>query len=154
NKLFEIDYETRQGMSKQQLIELFDRIWLDALRPLVIKAEVIEPEEVSRRLLDKHHTYVDPQQEHRSFRYRRAEFIAQLEPYNNGQYKLTQLWRVASSDSYPKTLFINFSSVEERERFYSLARSLNIDDEELGLRLIRNFMNLHPNYAAIDENDT
>lgn len=50
NKLFEIDYETRQGMSKQQLIELFDRIWLDGLRHMVIEAEVIEPEEVSRRL--------------------------------------------------------------------------------------------------------
>lgn len=153
NKLFLVDYDTRQRMDKQQLIELFDRVWLNGLRRLVLDAEVIEPEEVSRRLLDKHHTYVDPQQEHRSFRYLRAEFIAQLEPYKNGEYKLTQLWRVASSDNYPKTLFINFSSVEERELFYSLARSLDMDDEELGLRLIRNFMNLHPGYAAIDESN-
>ena len=106
NKLFEVDYNTRQRMDNQQLIELFDRVWLNELRRLVLNAEVIEPEEVSRRLLDKHSSYVDPQQEHRSFRYRRAEFIAQPEPYNNGQYKLTQLWRVASSDNYPKTLFI------------------------------------------------
>ncbi|HAZ46510.1 MAG TPA: hypothetical protein DDW76_01920 [Cyanobacteria bacterium UBA11369] len=151
NKLFEVEYDTRQNMSDQQLIELFDRLWLTKIERLVLNGEVCEAEEVDRRLLDKFHSFIDPQQEHRSFHYRKAEFIAQLLRQDNSQYKLTQLWRVASSDEHPKTLFINFSSVEERERFASLAKSLRINDEQLGLQLLRNFMNLHPGYEAFKE---
>jgi len=151
NKLFEVDYDTRKKMTDSQLIDLFDRVWLDKVQRLVINAEVYEFEEVGRRLLDKYHTFIDPQQEHRGFYYRKAEFISQLMPQNNGQYKLTQLWRVASSDEHPKTLFVNFSTVEERNTFSSLAQSLGIDDEELGLKLVRNFMNLHPGYEASED---
>ena len=61
---------------------------------------------------------------------------------------------MTSSDEHPLTLFIKFSNIEERERFKSLAKSLQIDDEKLGLRLIRNFMNLHPDYTTIEEEDT
>jgi hypothetical protein len=150
NKLFEVEYDTRQNMSDQELIELFDGIWPTKIERLILNAEVCEPEEARRRLPDKFHSFIDPQQEHRSFHYRNAEFIAQLLPQDNSQYKLTQLWRVASSDEHPKTLFINFSSVEERERFASLAKSLSSNDEKLGLQLLRNFMNLHPGYKAFD----
>ena len=138
-------------MSDQELIDLFDRLWLDKIERLVLNGKLCEAEEVERRLPDKFHSFIDPQQEHRSFHYRNAEFIAQLLPQDNSQYKLTQLWRVASSDEHPKTLYINFSSVEERERFASLAKSLSSNDEQLGLRLVRNFMNLHPGYEAFDE---
>jgi len=150
NKLFEVDYDVRKNMDSQQLVELFDRVWRGGLKRMVSNAGVIPSEEATRRLLDKYHSFVDPSQEHRSFHYSKAEFIAQLQPCENNQYKLTQLWRVASSDTYPKTLFVTFSSVEERERFTALAESLGIVDEELGLRLIRNFMDLHPGYSCND----
>jgi hypothetical protein len=150
NKLFGVDYDVRKNMDSQQLVELFDRVWIGGLKLMVSNAGVIPSEEVTRRLLDKYHTFVDSSQEHRSFHYSKAEFIAQLQPCENNQYKLTQLWRVASSDTYPKTLFVTFSSVEERERFTALAESLGIVDEELGLRLIRNFMDLHPGYSGND----
>ena len=154
NKLFEVDYDVRQNMSDQQLIELFDQVWQRGLERRVLKAEVIPSDEVNRRLLDKYHNFVDFDQQHRSFRYAKAEFIVQLQPSENAQCKLTQLWRVVSSDSHPKTLFITFSSVEERQRFTSLAQSLGInDDEDLGLRLIRNFMDLHPGDSHTDDDD-
>ena len=150
NKLFEVEYDTRQKMQESELIELFDHVWLRGLDDRVKKAEVISREEVTRRLLDKYHDFVDPHQEHRSFHYLKAEFIAQLEKVDSEQHKLTQLWRVASSDTYPKTLFINFGSVEERKKFDNLAKNLETSDEELGLQLIYSFMNLHPGYEPTE----
>ena len=151
NKLFGIDYETRKSMNEEDLIHLFNQIWSKKLENMVLQAEKIEHAEVKRRLLDKYHNFIDSQQEHRTFHYKKAEFIAQLQIIDSTKYKLTQVWRVTSSDEHPLTLFIKFSNIEERERFQSLAEKLEIDDEKLGLRLIRNFMNLHPGYTFNEE---
>ncbi|MGL4498023.1 MAG: hypothetical protein ACRCU2_03085 [Planktothrix sp.] len=154
NKLFDVDYDTRQKMSEEELISLFDKVWLKhQVKALVTKGSVCNPEEAARRLDKRYHSFIDPSQNHRSFRYRQAEFIAQLLPITKGHYNLTQIWRVSSSDYHPKTLFINFSSVEERGKFAELAGELDIKDELLGLRLIRNFMNLHPGYEASEEDE-
>lgn len=114
----------------------------------VSNAEVIESEEVSRRLLDQHQPYIDADEKHRTFRRKNAEYISQLQPLHQGMYKLTQFWRVKSSDEYPKTLFVNFDSVEEIDRFKALSESLDILPELLGAKLIRNFMDLHPKYVS------
>lgn len=152
-KLFKVDYKDRKNMGERQLIELFDRVWSGELERMVTKAEVIPSEEATRRLQDKYHNFVDPDQQHRSFYHLKAQFIVQLQLSKNNQYKLTQLWLVNSSDIHPKTLYVTFSSVEERDLFASLAQSLGINDEELGLRLIRNFMDLHPGYTYNDGDD-
>ncbi|MCU0544728.1 MAG: hypothetical protein MUE44_21595 [Oscillatoriaceae cyanobacterium Prado104] len=153
NKLFEEDYNKRQKMNARQLIDLFDRVWSNGLERMVKTAEVIPSEEATRRLKNIYHDFVDAAQEHRSFYHLKAEFIAQLQPSKNNQYKLTQLWLVNSSDTHPKTLYVTFCSVEERELFTALAQSLGTNDEELGLRLIRNFMDLHPGYTYKDADD-
>lgn len=142
NKLFGIDYKTRKGMSRDQLLELFNEAWQNRLQYLVESAEVIIKEEVDRRLLDKYHPFIDSTQEHRSFHYLKAEFIAQLHSVNSEQYQLTQLWRVSSSDTHPNTLFITFSDADERTQFSELARKLKKQEEDLALKLIRNFMDV------------
>ncbi len=155
NKLFIKEYKEREKMDEQQLIILFDTVWSKTLEELVLKAKKCPVEEVYNRLLDEKHSFIDPKQEHRSFHYKKAEFIVQLEIYKHEkfQYRLTDLWRVTSSDSYPQTLFINFSSVEEKNLFKSLAEKLNFRDEELGLKLIYNFMNLHSGYEITKEKE-
>ncbi len=154
NKLFSVDYDTRRKMSNEDLISLFDKVWLQHdVKAKVTKGLGCTYEEASRRLDDKYNPYIDSSQEHRSFRYCKAEFIAQLSPTTKGDYNLTQIWLVSSSDSRPKTLFINFSSVEERDTFARLAEKFGINDDQLGLRLVRNFMNLHPGYEAEEEED-
>lgn len=145
NKIFVIHYDDRKIMDDKELIELFDRAWSNGLNIRIQRAEIIQPEEVERRLLDRYHTYINHEQEHRSFHYSKTEFIVQLEKFSSKEYRLTQLWRVASSDSHPKTLFINFDSIEEKEQFDELANKLGFDAEKLGIILIRNFVNLHPN---------
>ena len=69
------------------------------------------------------------------------ELVAQVQQAK-GKSLLTQLWRVKSSDEYPKTLFVNFASEEEREEFRQIADSLGWKDEALGLQLLRDFMNV------------
>lgn len=144
NKLFEVDRDIRKKMTYRELIELFDKIWWNGLKSEIVNAKVISPEEVRRPLLNVNKPFLDSGQEHRSFYHLGEEFIAQLKQVENSDYKLNQLWRVAWSDSPPKTLYITFSSVEERNRFTSLAEGLGTEDEALGLRLIQNFMDLHP----------
>lgn len=148
NKIFKVEFNERQRMSDEQLLEVFDSAWNSGLQHWVSNAEVIEPEEVARRLLDQQHPFINADEEHRTFRRKNAEYISQLQPIHQGMYKLTQFWRVKSSDEHPKTLFVNFDSVEEINLFKELSQSLNIPPELLGIKLIRNFMDLHPKYAS------
>jgi hypothetical protein len=68
----------------------------------------------------------------------------QLESLGGEDYVMTQLWRAQSSDLHPKTLFAKFPTVEQRVQFAKLAKHLGIDDGELGLALVRDFMDKHP----------
>ena len=147
NKIFKVEFAARQRMSDEELVEVFDKTWQNGLHQWISAAEVIEPDEVSRRLLDQHQPFIDINEEHRTFRRNNAEYISQLQPLAQDTYKLTQFWRVKSSDEYPKTLFVNFDSVEEIDRFKALSQSLDIPPERLGIKLIRNFMDLHPQYS-------
>lgn len=148
NKIFRVDFDERSRMIDDELVKVFDNAWSTFLEQSVTKAEKIEAAEVSRRLLDQYHPYIDDYQEHRTFKRNQAEFIVQLEKIPEDAYRLTQLWRVKSSDEYPKTLFVNFNTIEEIERFRELADSLNKKPEILALQLIRNFMDLHPGYVS------
>lgn len=142
NKLFGDDVDHRQGMSDDDLEERFDTVWHSMLQGLVQAAEVCTSEEVPGRLTKKQQRYFDGSQTHKSFRHGGAEFVVQLETVCDGE-RLSQLWRVSSSDTHPKTLFVNFATVEEREHFRDLAEKLGWQDEHLGLELVRSFMRIH-----------
>ncbi len=47
-------------------------------------------------------------------------------------------------------MLINFDSVKEKEQFDELADELGLSSEQLSLRLIRDFMKLHPNFDNPD----
>ncbi|MGD1857672.1 MAG: hypothetical protein ACFB2W_25835 [Leptolyngbyaceae cyanobacterium] len=66
-------------MINDALAEVFDSTWSAFLERSIAKAEKIEAAEVSQRLLDQYHPYIDDHQEHRTFKYNQAEFIMQLE---------------------------------------------------------------------------
>lgn len=142
NKLYDVDYDERQTMTDPELVGLFDGMWSRGVESLVETGEECSAEEASRRLPDNCHRFIDATQSQRSFRYKKAEFIAQVRT-GDGSSTLTQLWRVVSSDTHPKTIFLTFDSVEEREDFAELAESLGWGDEELGLRLLRDFAAVH-----------
>ena len=92
NKIFKVDVSERRKLPAEKLIELFDKTWEAGLEQRILNAEVIEAEEVSRRLLDQHQPYIDSAEEHRTFRSNSAEYISQLQPIGKSRYKLTRLY--------------------------------------------------------------
>ena len=143
NKLFGDDPDKRQKeMNKDDLIKLFDQIWDSTLKRSVITAEVCDAKEAYDRLsTQEQKKYFDFKQQHRQFRLKdlNIEFIAQLNSISHANWTLTQLWRVASTDTNPKTLYVTFESVEQRKQFAAIASNLGKTDETLGLQLIMDF---------------
>lgn len=143
NKLFGDDPDKRQKeMSKDDLTKLFDQVWDNTLKRVVMTAEVCDAKEAYDRLsTQEQKKYFDLKQQHRQFRLKdlSIEFIAQLNSISPDNWTLTQLWRVASTDTNPKTLYITFESVEQRKRFAALASNLGKTDEALGFQLIMDF---------------
>lgn len=146
NKLFGISFEDRKKMPTEDLVKLFDRVWREFLEREIIEATQWAARDAYERLLPSNQAFFDFQQSHFAFRPKNMnlEMIAQLNETSAGEWELTQLWKVASSDTHPETLYVTFESVEERERFRRLANALGQHDETLGLELIRDFMQKHP----------
>lgn len=146
NKLFGNDIDERRELDQAAGITLFDRVWKERLERLIMDAEACDSQEAYPRLTESQQQYFDFDQQHRAFRVKElnAEFIAQLLDHGNGDLELTQFWRVSSSDTHPKTLFVTFESVEAREQFRRVANNLGIHDEQLGLQLCNDFMAKFP----------
>jgi hypothetical protein len=150
-QLFGIDYNTRQSMNNQELIEMFDLVWCIEIEQLILDGYHCKYEEILKYLTQEYQQLIDPDQEFRRFRYRKTDFIAQLKLNNQGKYCLTQLLKINSLDIHSQKLEINFSSFEEKELFQSLATNLKMDEQVVGLKLVRLFMNLA--YDAIENDD-
>ena len=145
NKLFG-DPDKRKEMSDEELMKLFDRVWTSTLENSITRATVCDPKDAYQRLNEKEKQFFDFEEEHRQFRIQEhnLEYVAQLARLDNNGYSLTQLWRIASSDINPKTLYITFETVDERKHFKTLANKLGFNDEELGLKLVNDFMAKFP----------
>lgn len=147
NKLFGEDVDDRKVLGDVEAEQRFDHVWATVLEREVKMADRCNPDDVYQRLTERQRNYFEREHEHRSFRPSglNAEFIVQLERRDAGDdFILNQLWRMQSSDSHPKTLFVNFPSVDERKRFAKLAKHLGITDCDLGLALLQDFMAKHP----------
>lgn len=153
NKLFGDDVDDRKKLPHLDAVRLFNRVWNTVLAVAIETAEKCDSDDAKQRLTFSQQQYFKSSQEHRSFRMQNlnAEFIVQLaRGEGDHTYELTQLWRVSSSDTHPKTLFVTFDTVEQRERFKTLAQNLGIKDEDLGLQLVLDFMAKHPGRFFVD----
>lgn len=135
------DYDKRKQMTDEQLVEVFDHAWAAGLERAVSSRSLPCDFEVARaRLKGRQQEFLDINQEQRQFRHQEMEFIIQLTPSEEGGKVVTQLWKVQSGDDHPKTLFVTFPTVEERQRFGAVAAELGWGDEQLGLALLQDFM--------------
>lgn len=141
NKVFGNDVDTRKSMTEPQLIERFDQVWERVLLAAVQKADICDAENARRKLKPDQQGFVDDEQEQREFWLEEGLFVAQLLPQDNQESELTQLWFVRSSNVDPRTLFITFETVAERERFREIASQLGWQDSDLGEKLLTDFMN-------------
>lgn len=142
NKIFGMDVDERKEMSEEQLIERFDDIWHGALLRAIVGADKCSALDAKKKLRANQRQYFVDTQEHREFLLEQGLFIAQLQSSLSEELELTQLWFVRSSDSDPRVLYIRFDTASEREEFRKLAQNLRWVDEELGKRLVLDFMEL------------
>lgn len=135
------DYDKRQQMNGEQLVEVFDHAWAGSLESAILDHSLPCDFEVAQvRLRGRQQQFLDIKQEQRQFRHQDMEFLVQWTPSEEGGKELTQLWKVQSGDDHPKTLFVTFPTVEERQRFGAVAAELDWGDEQLGLALLQDFV--------------
>lgn len=139
NRLFG-DFDKRMVADDEELISIFDKQWGAGLCHAVEHSLLCDFEAARIRLQGRQCGFVDADQEQRQFRYQYMEFIVQFRMSSGSKRELTQLWKVQSGDDHPKTLWINFDSVDERTLFTSIADHLHKKDEVLGLEILRDFM--------------
>lgn len=137
NRLLGKDFKDRKDLSREELIVLFDNCWESALKLAIGSSKKVEAEFAERMISEKERNFLDSGQSHYHVRCRRTQLIAQIDE----ESELTQLWHVKAGDDHPRTLWVTFDTVEERQAFRDLAANLNRDDEELGLELVKKFMN-------------
>lgn len=138
--LFGKDVDTREKMSDEEALHRFDRVWERELRDALLKAERCDPEDALRKLHEKEKPYFDKTQEHREFICRDGLFVAQLKSLPSEMYELTQLWFIRSSNVDPRTLFIKFGTMPERNQFRELAEQLGWEDYNLGKQILLDFL--------------
>ena len=134
------DYDSRTKLKEPELALLFDDRWEPGLRRAVEESLPCEFEVAKARLQGKQMDFIDPNQEHRQFRFQSMEFIVQFDSRADNSKELTQLWKVQSGDDHPKTLFVTFETVAERKHFKAISDHLRKHDENLGLEILRDFI--------------
>ena len=134
------DYDKRKQMNGEELVALFDHAWATGLEGAMSRSLPCDFEVARARLKGRQQEFLDADEEQRQFRHQEMEFIAQLRPSGAVGKELTQLWKVQSGDDYPKTIFVTFETVEERQRFRDIATKLGWHDEQLALSILRDFM--------------
>lgn len=140
NNLFGKDVDERKRMTDEQLIERFDTVWRNSLNSAVAKADRCDADDARRKLKSDQQSFVKDDQDQREFWLEGGLFIAQLSIEDKTTQELTQLWFIKSSNVDPRTLFITFDTVNMREEFARLAQQLRYKDDELGKKLLLDFM--------------
>jgi hypothetical protein len=143
NKLLqEEEAAKRKSMTDEELIRIFDLVWIKYLNSAVETSDNCEIMEVRKKLPKRYEYYIDDNQEHRTFRLQEfnLDFIAQLKRLSDQKHELTQLWFIESRDYSPTCIPIYFANIEEKNHFKRIADELYWDASELALELIRDFM--------------
>lgn len=135
-KIFGRDVDAREALGDSEAESRFDHIWVNGLERAARTGIAVEAESVLGKIPDSAKTYFKRSAEHREFVVSGCLFIAQLPK----EGACDQLWFVPSTSGDPRTLYVNFDTVEEREQFGMIASNLGWKDEDLGLQLARDFM--------------
>lgn len=135
-KVFGREVDQREALDDAAATSWFDRVWGNDLERPVRSGVVVDPESVLEKLPESAKSFFRRDAEHREFRISGCLFVAQLPQAG----ACDQLWFIPSTSGDPRTLYVNFDTVEEREQFARVASSLGWKDEDLGLQLARDFM--------------
>ena len=145
-KVFGKEVDRRERLETAEAIHWFQRIWDGKIEPALKKSTSINADSVLNKVPEQSRTYVNLAADHREFWVSGCLFIAQLvEPQS-----CDQLWYISSTSGDPRTLYVKFPTVADREKFSEMATRLGWEDEALGLKLVRDFMDTFGGYLSHD----
>ena len=158
NRVFGLDVDLRKNFTDEQAVQRFEMVWDRELRAALEEADACTSDRAkaklegsSKRGSSKVLGFFNPKMEHREFKLKELEFLAQIAKGEDGTQALNQLWYVPSIDDNPKLLRVMFDTVREREYFRQLALKLGWNDEELGKWLVQEFMKKLEKAYPIDD---
>jgi hypothetical protein len=146
-KVFGKDVDSREHLEAADAIRWFQRIWESKIEPALQEATSIDASSVLNKVPEQSRTYVNLAADHKEFWVAGCLLIAQLvEPQS-----CDQLWYISSTSGDPRTLYVKFPTVAEREKFSEMAKKLGWEDDALGLKLARDFMDTFGGFRSHDK---
>lgn len=136
-KVFGKDVDRREGLSDDEAIVWFDRLWDSTLRGAVERASACDLVFVRSKVPHYAQGFIDDNATHREFTLGNCLFICQLvDPQT-----CNQLWFISSTSGDPRTLYVKFDTVPIKEAFENTARDIGWDNpEELAEKILLDFM--------------
>ncbi|MDY0170179.1 MAG: hypothetical protein RBS80_26785 [Thermoguttaceae bacterium] len=135
-KVFGRDVDTREALSDPDAVDWFDRIWESSLRRAVEQASPCDSDFVRSKVPHYAQSFIDESARHREFTFANCLFICQLP----NSRTCDQLWFIPSASADPRTLYVRFAKVPIKEAFDELAAKLAWKPEELGEKILLDFM--------------
>jgi hypothetical protein len=136
-RVFGMDVDAREGLSDDEAIKWFDRVWEATLQRAVEQASPCDVGFVRTKLPQYAQSFIDAKARHREFTLDSCFFICQLAD----DQTCDQLWFVPSVSPDPRALYIRFKTVPTKDAFDELAKHLGWGKpRELAEKLILDFM--------------
>jgi hypothetical protein len=136
SSVFGREVDQRERLAEEGAVNWFDRVWDLSLCKEVAGAEECDVEFVREHVPPYSQAFINPAEKHRQFRLSGCLFICQL----SDPESCDQLWFILSSSGDPRSLFVKFPTVAERAAFDKTADELGWKSEELGLKILRDFL--------------
>lgn len=135
-KVFGIEVDQREALSNHDAVAWFDRVWAGGLEEAVRRATPCELSFVREKVPYKSQGFINDSAKHREFTLANCLFIVQLVDATT----CDQLWFIPSSSADPRTVYVKFATMDIKRDFDALASKLGWKPEELGEKLLLDFM--------------
>ncbi len=134
--VFGREVDIREGLSDAEAIAWFDRVWESQLAKEVEESDECDLDFVRSNVLPQTQHWLRAGATYRYVRLAKCSFIAQLiDPES-----CDQLWFILSSSGDPRTLFVRFPTMADKEEFIQAAQELGWRPEDLVLKILRDFL--------------
>src|SRR5271157_347611 len=135
--VFGREVDIRERLSEADAIAWFDRVWESQLAKEVEASDECDLDFVRSNVLPQAQHWLRADATHRYVRLANCSFIAQLiDPES-----CDQLWFILSSSGDPRSLFVKFPTLADKEAFVEAAHELGWRPEDLGLKILTDFLN-------------
>ena len=133
--VFGREVDTRERLSGAEAIAWFDRVWDSQLAKEVEKSDECDLDFVRSNVLPQTLHWLEPNATYRYVRLANCSFICQLiDPE-----RCDQLWFILSSGGDPRSVFVKFPTLAQKEAFGKMAQEIGWKPEDLGLKILTDF---------------